>query len=105
MQKNNFCLDNYKGESNLRLRCGHKRLSDFINVDYYTLGSHDVVANLNEPLPFRSNSFDIVYADNVFEHISNLLGLVRECQRIFKSGGYLKGYERNFSNKCTFKFR
>ena len=89
LQKNTFSLDRYKGNNNLHLGCGRKRLSDFINVDYYTLGNHDVVADLNKPLPFRSNSFDLIYADNVAEHISNLPGLIQECHRILKSGGYL----------------
>lgn len=44
--------------------------------------------NLNGKLPFRSNLFDVVHANQVIEHIVNIDMFVSEIMRILKPGGY-----------------
>jgi len=44
--------------------------------------------NLNGKLPFKSNSFDVVHANQVIEHIVNVDVFVSEIMRILKPGGY-----------------
>jgi len=88
-EKREFSIEKHSKEININLGCGRKPLQNFINVDYYTTGQEDVKADLEKPLPFEDNYADFVFSDNVFEHISNVLGLTRECIRILKPGGKL----------------
>lgn len=46
------------------------------------------VGNLNEKLPFQSNSFDSVVAYHVIEHLVNARGFAAEMNRVLKKGGY-----------------
>jgi len=38
-----------------------------------------------EFLPFRNESFDIVFSDNIMEHLENPILFLRECLRVAKS--------------------
>lgn len=49
----------------------------------------DVVADLEGRLPFDDDAFDHVFAIHVLEHISDLLGLMRELHRITRPTGVL----------------
>ena len=42
-----------------------------------------------EAIPFPDESFDTVLAVEVFEHLEDPLGAVRECARVLRPGGYL----------------
>ena len=48
----------------------------------------DIVADLNEPLPVDDASFDAVHADQVLEHVTNLIGLLQEVHRVLKPNGF-----------------
>lgn len=55
------------------------------------------------PLPFKSASFDVVFAACVFHHIAHHehLGLLREWGRILKPGGSAYVFEHNPFNPLT----
>lgn len=42
----------------------------------------------NKNFPYKNNSFDIVYANQVIEHIIHKDRFIRECRRVLKKGGY-----------------
>jgi methionine biosynthesis protein MetW len=44
--------------------------------------------DLNEKLPFEGESFDVVLASHVIEHLSNTDILLQEIHRVLKKGGY-----------------
>ena len=67
-----YDLRNYKGFKNLHLGCGNKPLKDFLNVDLYNDKYTDQIIDLNKNVPFDDKTFDLIYSDNVFEHIKNL---------------------------------
>jgi 2-polyprenyl-3-methyl-5-hydroxy-6-metoxy-1,4-benzoquinol methylase len=48
-----------------------------------------MVHDVNEPLPFSDESFDVVFSSEVIEHIANYLGCLREMQRVLRSDGVL----------------
>lgn len=45
------------------------------------------VADLNRTLPFRDESFDLVHANQVIEHVSNLDTFLSEINRVLRVGG------------------
>ena len=45
-------------------------------------------ADLNENLPFENESFDVVHANQVLEHLPETDRFVKEVHRILKPGGY-----------------
>ncbi len=50
----------------------------------------EVVHSLEEyPYPFSDNTFDIVIANHIFEHIEDLPRVMEELYRILKTGGHL----------------
>lgn len=51
------------------------------NVDFKVMNAED--------LKFKSNSFDIVYAIEVLEHIDSLKKVLSEIKRVLKKGGWL----------------
>lgn len=77
------------GKKVLDLGCGRNKLPGAVGVDFLDLPGVDRVADLNERLPFEDASFDVVYSNQVFEHVQNLIGLVGECHRLLKPGGIL----------------
>lgn len=52
------------------------------------LGIETKQADLNQKLPYQSNSFDIVHANQVIEHLNNTDLFISEIYRILKKGAY-----------------
>jgi 2-polyprenyl-3-methyl-5-hydroxy-6-metoxy-1,4-benzoquinol methylase len=48
-----------------------------------------ILMDLNQKMPFRSESFDMVTALDIYEHIGELDLLQQEIRRILKPGGFL----------------
>lgn len=48
-----------------------------------------IKSDLNNPLPFSRNYFDVVISHYSIEHLVNINGFVSECFRILKPGGYI----------------
>ena len=59
-----------------------------MNLDCAQLPGVDVVADLddcaNTPLPFEDNTFDVILASHLIEHIRNTLPFMQELHRIAK---------------------
>ena len=73
----------------LDIGCGRTKLEGAIGLDQYPHENVDIVSDLETPLPFPDEAFDIIFANQVFEHIHNLTGLLVECHRILRPGGIL----------------
>ena len=55
------------------------------------LGIEPVQANVEEPLPFDDESFDVVVAGELLEHLQFPDALVAEIRRVLRSGGTFVG--------------
>lgn len=73
----------------LDIGCGRSKYPGSIGIDHIAFPGVDIVSSLETPLPLGNNEFDIVYANQVLEHVDNLVGLVGEIYRVLKPGGKL----------------
>ncbi len=55
------------------------------------LGIETHWADVEEPLPFGDDSFDVVVVGELLEHVRDPGGLVAECRRVLRPGGTLVG--------------
>jgi len=75
----------------LNLGCGINIEKGSINLDGVKLKGVDVVHDLNKfPYPFKDNTFDEVFADNVLEHLNDLQKPLEELSRICKPNAILE---------------
>lgn len=78
----------------LNLGCGNAIMPStatvqWVNLDREPRDGVDVASDLENPLPFSREEFDLVYASHVLEHVHNYLPLIREIHRILKPRGTL----------------
>ena len=84
------------------LGCGNKPIAGYINCDFYTTAHADLIFDLNQKFPIDTSDADLIVADNVFEHLDNYLGAIRECHRVLKPGGKLVVSVPYFRSKHAF---
>ena len=75
----------------LDLGCGNKKLPGAIGIDINPLSDADVIHDLNIlPYPFEDSLFDEIIADNVVEHLDDVIKIMEELSRISKPGARIK---------------
>jgi SAM-dependent methyltransferase len=69
-----------------------------ITVEYAKPGVEVLTQRCDEPLPLDSSSVDVVFASNLFEHLSSaqLQATAREVLRVLKPGGRLIAMQPNY---------
>ncbi len=80
-------------EIKYNLGCGENKRRGFINVDISRMVEPDLVADITiTPWMWARPQADLIFADNLFEHIreESLLKVMQECHRILKPGGLLQ---------------
>lgn len=74
----------------LHIGCGLDRRENAINLDMVDLPTVDVVHNLDVfPWPFPDDRFDDVIGFQVFEHVNDPIGFMKEVHRVLVPGGKL----------------
>src|SRR5262245_26650389 len=92
----------HDGWQKLNLGCGEGRKPGYVNVDWQKAVRPDVVHDLNcFPYPFPDESFDLIEASHVIEHLDRPFAVMRELHRILKSGGLLQIRVPHFSRGFT----
>jgi predicted SAM-dependent methyltransferase len=83
----------------VELGCGQKKKPGRIGVDKLDLPNVDIVADLEQGLPFLpDNSVDQIHCRSVFAHIENFENLMREIIRVLKKNGTAYIFVPHFSN-------
>jgi len=86
----------------LNLGCGEHKKEGYVNIDWQALTKPDVVHDLNAfPYPFDDNTFDLVEAFHVLEHLDKPFVIMKELHRILKPGGTLHIKVPHFSRGFT----
>jgi SAM-dependent methyltransferase len=70
----------------VNIGAGSTRLPRVINLELADAPNIDIIG-CGARLPFRSNSVDLVIAQEVLEHVADFLNLVNEIHRVLKPGG------------------
>jgi predicted SAM-dependent methyltransferase len=87
----------------INIGCGRRRIPGAIGIDNINLPSVDIVADIEQGLPFlEDNSVDIVIAESILEHVDNFESLIREVHRVLKPEGELRVEVPHFSNPYYF---
>jgi SAM-dependent methyltransferase len=74
----------------LDVGCGNKKIPGATGIDINPDSSADIIHDLNMfPYPFEDSTFDEIVADNVIEHLDNIIKVMEELHRISKPGGSL----------------
>jgi len=83
-QKNNKKL--------LNLGCGSRYHKDWINIDFVSNNKDILTYDLLKGLPYKDNTFDVVYHSHLIEHFSKetAINFIKECYRILKFGGVIR---------------
>lgn len=71
----------------LNLGCGNVPSSGFVNIDRFAPEAE--LLSDAKYLPFKENSFDIVHASHVLEHMRYLPETLEEIHRVLIPNGYL----------------
>lgn len=83
----------------LELGCGPNKRPGCIGIDRLNLPGVDVVANIENGLPFLPDaSVDEIYSESFFEHVPDLEKLMGEIVRILKPNGTNWLFVPHFSN-------
>lgn len=78
------------GAPNLNVGCGEWTFPDSVNLDIAPLPGIDVVHDLDViPWPFPDGRFAEVRAFQVFEHVADPIGFMREVHRVLEPSGVL----------------
>ncbi len=82
-------MENKRSKMNkLNLGCGKDIKAGYLNVDSIPLPGVDEVFDLDTyPWPFKHDTFEEIYCDNVLEHLSSIIKPVEEIWRISKPSG------------------
>ena len=71
----------------LNIGCGDSTYGN-VRLDM-TRNSKATVIGLASQMPFKDESFNYIYAENVLEHQPNPLDFLKECKRVLKVGGFI----------------
>ena len=74
----------------LHLGCGKEHLDGYINCDISNKYKVDKIVDLEQPLPFETNSIDEIVTNHTLEHIKNFIPLMEEMYRVCKPNAIIK---------------
>ena len=76
----------------LHFGCGDNKLRGWINVDRDGSCRPDVIADLRHPVPFQSQSVDILHSEDFVDQLEldRAYQFFTECHRILKRGGIMR---------------
>jgi SAM-dependent methyltransferase len=83
--------------------CGNRKLPGAVGIDINPDTDADIVHDLNKfPYPFEDSTFDEISADNVIEHLDNIIAVMEELHRISKPGAVIRIMVPYFRAKWAF---
>lgn len=91
-----------KRSRRLNIGCGAFKKSGFMNLDANPRVNPDIVHDLNVfPYPLRSDSFDVIEANHLLEHLDDPFRVMDELHRLLTQNGELVIRVPHFSRGFT----
>ncbi len=87
----------------LNLGCGNKRKEGFLGLDKFRTEAVDIVADIEEALPFDDSSVHEIWMDNVIEHIRDIPRLMKELHRVCVSGATITVITPHFASLASWR--
>lgn len=87
----------------INLGCGNKRIEGYIGVDRFPCAAAAVLCDVTRSLPFRDNSVDEFYLDNLVEHVPDIPALMAEIVRTARSGARISIVTPHFTSLSSWK--
>lgn len=85
------------------LGCGQNKKSNAtIGVDKRNYDCVDIVCNIENGLPFATESVSIIYAISVLEHITYFPYIMNEIHRVLKPHGYVAGKVPHYTDSQAY---
>ena len=85
----------------INLGCGYTKKKGYLNCDLSKEVKPDKIINLEKPLPWKDNSVDEIIANNVLEHIQNIIPLLKEIYRICKKNAMIKIIVPHYASRAA----
>lgn len=75
----------------LDVGCGKRKRPGSVGIDVNPRSDADILHDLNHyPYPFPDDHFDAIYADNILEHLDDVMKVMIEFNRIIKPEGFIE---------------
>lgn len=90
-RKTNFFTKNLKMLHIAPEHCFIHRFESLENLDYLTADLESPLAKIKmdiHDIPFRENTFDVIFCNHVLEHVDNDILAMEEMLRVLKPGGW-----------------
>lgn len=72
----------------LHIGCGNDKLDGAVGLDRLSLPAVDMIHDLDLlPWPFKDETFDVIFAHSVVEHVGDLVAFFEESWRVLRPGG------------------
>ena len=80
------------GMTKIHLGCGHHKLKGWVNIDLDRTCKPDVIADLGQDLPIKSQSVDYIHSEDFVDQLAleKAYRFFRECHRVLKKGGVMR---------------
>ncbi len=101
-------FETFGGKRVLNLGCGRSvyKAENVVNLDAFPNDGVDVVCDLSKgKLPFEDNTFDLIIANHVMEHIPNWFETMKEMARVLKVDGVIEIWIPPISSDAAFGYR
>lgn len=83
----------------LDVGCGNNKTPGAIGLDINPRTQADVIADLDAPAyPFADNSFDLIVANHVIEHVKDVVVFMEEVHQLLRAGGQLRLVTPHYTN-------
>lgn len=87
----------------LDLGCGLRKRPGAYGVDHRALPGVDLVHDLNQfPYPIEDNSYDLIIASHIVEHLDDVPAFFEQMARIGRDGAEIEIITPHFSNRSAF---
>jgi SAM-dependent methyltransferase len=78
--------------------CGIAKKNGWVNIDINPIFLPDILWDISKPAPFKHESVDEIYCDNVLEHLDDFVFPMQEFYKILNTGGKLTIIVPHFSS-------